>query len=145
MGELGLYAGNHPAPPCFHVCWLQPDGSWYHTELCAAPEVPEGTAANQTAWHRDPAHTAGAGAHLQPSSRGGGLRPGDLQGARCWGDAQGHSSTRSPTQPWQGAPCCSPAAGPAPGCLRKGFPFLPHPQRPGAILPSKAQVNNLTS
>lgn len=37
------------------------------------------------------------------------------------------------------------AAGPAPGCLRKGFPFLPHPQRPGAILPSKAQVNNLTS
>lgn len=38
--------------------------------------VPKGTAANQRVQHTDPAHTALAGAHLQPSSRGEGLMGG---------------------------------------------------------------------
>lgn len=84
QGTWGGWAGfvhwDHPAPPCFQGCWCHP-AAWWQLMLCASSPssvqlpkaVPKGTAANQRVQHTDPAHTALAGAHLQPSSRGEGL------------------------------------------------------------------------
>lgn len=82
-GCAGFVHWDHPAPPCFQGCWCHP-AAWWQLMLCASslssvqlPKgVPKGTAANQRVQHRDPAHTALTGAHLQPSSHGEGLMGG---------------------------------------------------------------------
>lgn len=136
-GCAGFVHWDHPAPPCFQGCWCHPAAWWQlipHRALCSSQrqcqrELLQTRECSTQTQHTLPWQERTYSPH--PVERG------------CWGDAQGLLSTPGPIQPWQGAPCCSPAAAPTPGCLQRCFSFPLHPL--DAILPSQAQVNNLTS
>lgn len=127
--------------PCLLI--LQPDGSWSHTELCAAPAVPKGTAANSTV-QRHSTHSLGKNSPTAPT-HGEGLLPAVPKGTAA---NRGHNAETQHTLPLVRAHPEPPLLEEFPGgvhaahcwgmhrdcthsptgCLQRGFPFLLHPQ-----------------